>query len=170
MVIDVGDGLGIISGMVSAAKTVREGVRKLSGAVDQDMRNALNLQIGDLIDAMQEMRERHSKLLERLGELERENRQLREFEVDRENYVLETLAPNSSAYTYKTDVQAEQPKRYLCAHCFERKEKSILQFERHEAYTDVLKCHQCGSAVHKSADRGPAVVSAPARRWNVFDV
>lgn len=169
MALGLGEGLGLFSGMVSAAKTLREGVRKLSGDIDQDMRNTLNLQIGELIDAMQDMRERHSTLLERVGELERENRQLREFEVDRENYVLETLAPNSSAYTHKTDVQAEQSKRYLCAHCFERKEKSILQFERHEAYTDVLKCHACGALAHKTADRGPAVRFAPTQRRTIFD-
>ncbi|GLK74695.1 hypothetical protein KHC23_00090 [Ancylobacter dichloromethanicus] len=169
MAFGFGEGLNVFSGMVSAAKTVREGIRKLSGEVDQEMRNTLNLQIGDLIDAMQDMRERYSALFDRMRELERENGKLREFEINRENYILEAIGPHSFAYTAKADGAVNKTNPHLCTHCFERKVKSILQFEKHEPHTDMLKCHACGSTAHKNADRGPAVMFAAMPRRGLFE-
>ncbi len=164
------DGLSVFGGMVSAAKTVRDGIRKLSGEVDQEMRNSLNIQIGDLIDAMQEMRERYTSLLDRLREVEAENRKLRDFEIEKEDYILEQLAPDAFAYVDKAHRGAKSGAPYLCCHCFERKVKSVLQFEDHAAHTDKLKCHACGSVVHKAADRGQTVmIGRVNNRWSMDD-
>ncbi|WP_026319262.1 hypothetical protein [Amorphus coralli] len=165
MAIGINEGIGVFNGMVSAAKAVRDGVRKISGDIDQEMRNALNTQIGDLIDAMQDMRERYTAMFNRLCEIEEENRQLRDFQIDVENYVLDEIGPQSFAYSRKTDSLANEAKPHLCAHCFDRKVKSILQFECHKAQTDVLKCNACGSTVHKTANRESyAYTPAPLRR------
>ncbi|CAA0128951.1 Uncharacterised protein [Starkeya nomas] len=157
------DGFGLINSGIDTGKALVASIKKLTGAVDQEMRNDLNLKIGDLIDTMQRMRDEFALLRDRFADLERENAQLREFEIDRENYVLEAIGPHSTAYVRKTAGASNEAHPHLCAHCFDRKEKSILQFEKHDARTDVLKCHACGSTVHISADRGPSVLSAPGR-------
>ncbi|MBB5046754.1 hypothetical protein HNR60_001502 [Rhodopseudomonas rhenobacensis] len=159
------DPFGIFNAAATAAKTLRDTALKIGGKIDQEARNELNGQIGDLLDRMQAMREAYSALLDRYSaiekrnaELDRENAELRAFEADAKNYSLQQLGPDAFAYVSNAAGQPQQPAPCYCARCFGDKKKSLLQFEKAELHAHILACHVCGSRVRKTVDDGDAVI------------
>lgn len=159
------DPFAIINGVTSTAKTLRDAVQKLGGKIDQEARNELNGQIGDLLDRMQEMRETYGSLFERYSAIEKrnaeldcENRALRAFDVEAQNFSLQELGPDAFAYVRHPAGKSQEGIPCYCARCFDEKKKSLLQFERAELHAHILVCHACGSRVRKAVDDGDAVI------------
>lgn len=169
-------GISLFNGGATALKTIRDVVLKLSGEVDQDARNQLNRDIGALLDRMQEMREAYrtlsnenSAMEDRIAELNDEIGELRKFEADIQDYTLQKLGPDTYAYVrHDAGKAVEDGVPCLCAHCFDRKKKSLLQFEKAELHAHVLACHECGSRVRKTVDDGPAVMIVPVRKPEIW--
>lgn len=159
------DPFAIFNGATSAAKTLRDAVQKLGGKIDQEARNELNGQIGDLLDRMQAMRETYGALFERYSavekrneELDRENAELRAFDAAAQDFSLQQLGPDAFAYIRDPGGKAQECTPCYCARCFDDKKKSLLQFEKAELHAHILVCHACGSRVRKAVDDGDAVI------------
>jgi regulator of replication initiation timing len=69
-------------------------------------------------------------LMEENATLKKENEQLKNWDAEKEHYTLVKVKTGFLAYALKPEVETREPRHYLCANCFTKGEKGILQFER----------------------------------------
>lgn len=108
---------------------------------------ALVTQLGELSGKFLAAQQAHMACHQKAMELEKEVAHLREFETEKQRYVLKALGPDSLAYALRDNEQGEEPLHYLCARCFQKAEKSMFQFAGYEKAFRVLSCDRCGGKV-----------------------
>jgi hypothetical protein len=72
------------------------------------------------------------------GEIER----FKSWDAEKLNYELTEYQPGVLAYKLKASV-SEQPLHWLCPHCFQQSQKSILQTQQRDRRLDGLVCGRC---------------------------
>ena len=84
--------------------------------------------------------------------------EIRDFRREKENYKLQSLEDQEFVYVYKTATQPDEPTPWLCATCFDRNKKSIMQFSG-ENLIDIgcnnWKCHVCNTVLVVSQSLHP---------------
>lgn len=87
--------------------------------------------------------EKQATLTQRISELEKENMELKNWDRERERYELAEITTGMFAYRLKPGMEAGEPLHHLCANCFTKGEKAILQFL---SFPDKMyRCQRCGS-------------------------
>jgi hypothetical protein len=111
---------------------------------------ALQLKIiefnGALIDAQTKIfsiNEERSALIERVRELEEQVADLEAWETEKQRYELKSIARGSYAYELKPETQGAEPPHRICAHCYQRGKKSILQQEPRVGWFGLSPCSVC---------------------------
>lgn len=74
--------------------------------------------------------EKQATLTNRIGELEKEIVELKNWDRERERYQLATVTRGIFAYRVKPGMESDEPPHELCANCFDQGKKSILQCEQ----------------------------------------
>ncbi|ACA57723.1 TPA: hypothetical protein RQ837_006418 [Pseudomonas aeruginosa] len=99
-------------------------------------------------------------LTRRIGELEAEIAQFKRWEQEKERYQLHQTEAGGLVYRIKPEVQGTEPLHYICADCYQKGIKTILQPCFDGCYK-ALRCHPCKSVVHaeKIPDSGLTHVS-----------
>ncbi len=83
--------------------------------------------------------EKQSELNARIHELEKELRNLREFEQKLEKYKLHKFPTGSFAYIF---IGQKEPEHFVCSTCVGKKKITILQ-----GAGRALRCHECESQI-----------------------
>jgi hypothetical protein len=94
-------------------------------------------------------------LIDRVRNLEEQIRKLEAWEAEKQRYEL-TAVPHSTAFVYslKASAQGSEPPHQICAGCYNRGEKSVLQGEtRFPGMDRVLVCFNCGADIYTSGER-----------------
>ena len=110
-------GLGLFKAMFDAAK----GLKDIN---DTTVRNVAVIELQEKILAA---REQQSALAERVRELEEEVARFKTWDTEKQRYSLTECAPGAFAYVVKRAEARGEPGHALCATCYERGVKSILQ-------------------------------------------
>jgi len=138
--------------------------------------------------ALAELLAKLNEVLLQLGEiaasslkLERENQQLRQendqmkqWDQEKEQHVLKCLGPGSVVYVPKDAEHkpggAEQQGYYLCPNCYERRQKSYLQFVKIGFDGTHLVCPSCKADVIDRENRAKAEIwtGSPRTKWDGF--
>jgi DNA-directed RNA polymerase subunit RPC12/RpoP len=147
-----------IKDYVESAKAMYDGVKTL---IDQDEQLQANQHLHELLSLANTAKFEAMELQDRCSALRREAEQLNQelvklrnwFEDEKPKYQLHELAPNALVYALKPVEQPSGPTHYLCAHCYNRSIKSILQADGHTGFERKLVCHECGSFVLYRDDR-----------------
>jgi hypothetical protein len=84
-------------------------------------------------------------LTKRVGELEKENMELKDWNRQKEHYQLTALTPHVTAYALKPGMEQGEPPHYLCTNCYDRREKSILQPNTAGPKVFTYYCPHCQS-------------------------
>jgi hypothetical protein len=71
--------------------------------------------------------EARATLVERVREIEEQMTKLEAWEAEKQRYELKEISKRSFAYVLKTDAQGSEPPHQICANCYQRGKKSILQ-------------------------------------------
>ena len=99
---------------------------------------------------------REMEMTHRIRQLEEEVVQLKDWDVQKENYGLKCLTGTAFAYTMKDGVETSEPPHWLCQPCFENAKKSVLQIrKRVESGFGVWGCSVCGAEVRVDAGTHP---------------
>ncbi|HDL5082554.1 TPA: hypothetical protein PXD62_006245 [Pseudomonas aeruginosa] len=109
-------------------------------------------------------------LTRRIGELEAEIAQFKRWEQEKERYQLHQTEAGGLVYRIKPEVQGTEPLHYICADCYQKAVKTILQ-PGDEGYYKVLKCHPCGSSVRaQRIESSATMVMSTGRRtdWDGY--
>jgi len=83
-------------------------------------------------------------LIAKIQELEKECTRLKDWSVEKEDYLLKEIASGVFAYIEKNYEGSLQSANKLCANCFEQRTKSILQYE---SLGKLLMCPRCSSMI-----------------------
>ena len=102
-------------------------------------------------------------LLDRVRNLEKENAELKAWDAETEKYQLTDVRKNAGfgqegafAYRLKAMGPSGEPIHFLCAKCFQDREKSILQAQLlFPGHCDALLCHRCGNIVYLTGHPHP---------------
>jgi len=103
--------------------------------------------------------ERQLSLTNRVGELEQEIMDFKNWERAGQRYQLFEIASGVHAYKLKPGVQPPEPSHMLCANCYSKRQKSILQHLNQNEYGQWFICHNCKSEVSIHRDPGNATGS-----------
>ena len=137
---------------LKAAKDIAEAMVGLrDAAAFQGKLIEFQSKIIDANNAAFTAQEERSALLERIRELEAQVAKFKAWEAEKEKYELTEVRPGAFAYSLKEEAAIAGPMHQLCASCFERGHRSILQKEtRQPGMSTVLACHECGSDIYVS--------------------
>ena len=121
--------VGEVFAGLGALKTAFDIAKGLKDIDDATRRNAAVIELQEKILAA---REAQSALLERVSELEEEVASFEKWDAEKERYELKQLVPAAPtfAYTLKSDAKPSEAFHCICASCYQRQIKSILQFSR----------------------------------------
>jgi len=110
---------------------------------------------GEVLAAMQgaiAAQTREAALLERVSELEKEVASFEKWNTEKDRYELKQLIRGGPTFAYalKSDAQPPETFHCICATCYQRRLKSILQFSRWAAVGSqerILTCPVCSTEV-----------------------
>jgi hypothetical protein len=136
--------IGLLDGAVRVTRSTMDMV-KGSGAPAE---HELKARLGDMIDVALRARDANTRLTEAVQELQAEVLRLKKFDEEKKDFELESPHPYSFVYRRRSELDPSNDRPRYCAPCFERSEKSMLQFDHVEHNRVRLRCPRCeGSAV-----------------------
>lgn len=133
------------NGIRAAIETVKT-MHDLSTSVERnravmDVMVSLNLAMGELFEANQA----RLALVKENKDLKEKLRQLEDWTAEKEKYELVDTGQGSLAYALKESERGSVPGHYLCPHCYEKGQKSMLHHETLPVgRAQTLVCHSCG--------------------------
>jgi hypothetical protein len=86
----------------------------------------------------------HLECANRIGELERELMEMKDWKREAKRYELKEMQPGVFAYSLKAKMERGEPVHCICPACFQKREKSILQTVPGGWGAINLACTVCG--------------------------
>ena len=95
-------------------------------------------------------------LIERINELEKEVARFKTWDTEKQRYRLIQFVPGAVAYVLKQSEAHGEPGHALCANCYERGVKSILQSNGEPRIADhAFECPFCKTAIKNHGHEPP---------------
>lgn len=88
-----------------------------------------------------------STLIQRVADLEKEIANVKAWEAEKQRYELKALKPGVFAYTLKPSSANGEPSHWLCANCYNKGIKSILQNAGDFYGVSTHNCHSCKTKI-----------------------
>ena len=142
---------------IKTAKDLAKGIISLDSdiAIKQKSQELLGI-ILDLQGTISEIRESLDSIRQENMHLKQELSQINQWKQEKENYSLHELAPSVFVYRYQPIAETtSQPEHMLCASCYNKDKKSILQLSRKVIAGHYYICHECGSEICDHSKRQP---------------
>jgi hypothetical protein len=73
--------------------------------------------------------EERSSLLDRIRDLEKQVADFEAWEAEKQRYELKEVGPRKFAYVLKPNADRAEPPHWICASCYQKTQKSVLQGE-----------------------------------------
>jgi hypothetical protein len=106
--------------------------------------------------------EAQSRYLARIRELETELNKVAGWEAQAVRYELRELSLGKFAYALRPEELAKgEPHHLLCANCFVKHQKALLQLNAHNEMGQWYDCHNCKSTLHTMQSVRPDGTSWP---------
>ncbi len=140
-----------ITQALSSVKTVSDLVMlaqklKVDAAV-RDKAVEAQTAIISLQQAMLGLQAQFAGLIEENKNLKQEIADIQKWELDQAKYKLTQIAEGVLVYVFKEDLAGDEPLHWLCANCFHKKQKSILQLQRRNCLETVYSCPECNAVI-----------------------
>ena len=140
---------------LSAVKTAFDMAKALQNIHDTVARDRAVIELQKEILSAQVAQ---AALIQRVSDLEKEVARFEEWAAEKKRYQLTDYGGATFAYALKPDAANGEPPHRLCAPCYQKGHKSILQFSNRGAGQDYYECPSCkdrrGYGVyHSSFDR-----------------
>jgi hypothetical protein len=168
IITDATAGVGLVDGVVRVARSTLDMVRGNGAPTERE--TELKARIIDLIDVALRAKDANTKLTAAVQELQEEISRLKQFDEERKDYELESPHPFSFVYRRRSELDPSNDRPRYCAPCFERSEKSMLQFDHVEHNRVRLRCPRCeGSAVVALPPKPEVQVNRRRRVSSIWD-
>lgn len=148
--------LAEISAGLSSLKAISDIVQGLNAANIQLSINDIKIGLQDhILKAQQALftaQQAQTESSQKIGELEQEIMRLKNWEAEKQRYELKPLRDGDyapTAYAVKESMTNGEPAHWICANCYQKGVKSILQAEtRFPGRALVFVCHECDSELY----------------------
>lgn len=120
---------------------------------------AMQSALAGALGAIAEMQREVDASKREVDQAKQELMQLHNWEVERQRYALVALSPGSFVHAIKASAQGFEPAHYICTHCHQLKQKSILQNARDRDGWTVWRCQSCKAETFGNT-RGPLAAAA----------
>ncbi len=97
----------------------------------------------ELQNALITLQSQYQNLLDEKNEIKRQLVELQDWEAEAQNYTLTEVASKIFVYASKPNQDAGTPAHWLCAHCYQNKQKSILQRSVATNKGTIWVCPRC---------------------------
>jgi hypothetical protein len=146
---------------ISAIKSAFDIAKGLKDIDDAARRNAAIIELQEKILTAQQAQ---SELIEKIRELEHKVAVFENWETEKQRYALTDFGGGTFALVLKPDKANGEPVHRLCPTCYEKGQKSILQFEFVSSLSgrEKWKCHACNSEFEFGPRQPPQNRSARA--------
>lgn len=162
MPIDISSSAALVASIQHSLQIVKSLFNVRDGALEREktaeLREKLFTVLGDAMTvqaALASAQEEVAALKDRIVKMENWN-------TEAARYELKEIVPGRFAYSIKEAQRGAEPAHSICASCYQRGVKSILQAE-HQAVgrVELLLCHVCDAEI---ITRGVRQVDSPRRR------
>lgn len=159
--------LSAIAAALSSLKAAKDISQAMVGLRDaaafQEKRLELNSKILDAQEAAFAAHQERTALLERVSNLEKELADAKAWEAEKQRYELQSVYAGAFAYVLKPQAQGAEPAHWLCAACYDKGQKSVLQrgAGSHGRGEWPYICPNCKSAIYTTQGPDQAKKRAP---------
>jgi hypothetical protein len=112
---------------------------EISAAIDEQ-----KIKLVTAVDLAMASQEKQLALAQEVAALKEENKQLKDWDREKERYTRTDIAPGIPAYVLKPHIEGAETLHPLCANCFEKREKFYLSYGPPEI-EGLMRCGNCGS-------------------------
>ena len=147
-----------LESLKSASTISRELIGLVRGRAASDKIGEMNAKILEAQQFALATQSDQFSLSKRVGDLEKELVDLKDFRREKKNYELQALGKTAFAYVYKPPVDSTTPIHWLCSTCCDQDRKSILQYyggDFPRERKSIWKCHSCNSEIRVSIGQHP---------------
>jgi polyhydroxyalkanoate synthesis regulator phasin len=146
-------------GLAKGATDTAQGIKDLVEKPDVDTAAAKNL-VSDLLDRLIKLQAEQIAMQGAILQLREEQRRIDKFEAEAVRYILTRTEQNSLVYELDPSQANGQPTHCICATCYEKQIKSILQ----PSARNTLTCAQCGGTFYKPDGSDIGILIGKVRR------
>lgn len=144
---DIGS-IGAAINSLKAAKDIAQAMLELKVSADVqakviELQNRILEAQSRALDGQTE----HFELSKKLAEVEAELARLKAWHDEQSRYALREVSPSVFVREILESMRNGEPQHWLCCNCFDKGEKSILQFAFDSGPAKSYKCHRCGSEI-----------------------
>lgn len=141
-----------ISGVKAAADLAKALNDTMSQAALNEVKIGLQEKILDAHGALLAAQAAEQESDRRIADLEQQINQFNAWDAGRDRYELTAVDSGAFAYTLKPGREEGEPPHWLCPTCFNRRIKSLFQFENNlpregRDWLARWKCHTCSSTL-----------------------
>ena len=156
--------MGSIAAALGGLKTAGEIAKSLLQLKSETERQAKVIELQSVILAAQSSaiaaQSDQYAMLEEMRRLREENNQVKAWEKQKDRYQMVTPFTGVTVYALKKSVSDGEPPHYICANCYQRGKRSILQNGKNSVGWTILVCPSpdCKSEA-RTEYRGPVPAS-----------
>ena len=142
--------IAAISGTIGSIKALFDLSKSIVGIRDVNIIQGKVAELQSQIltaqsDAMAAQREQ-AAMLERVDLLKKEVAELKAWDAEKARYELHKLPAGGLVYCVKEEARGSEPSHCICASCYQKGQKAILQpIHHHIARSTSLDCPNCGT-------------------------
>jgi hypothetical protein len=144
------DMLAIAQGL-NALKATTDIIKAMAGLRDAaqilEKTVELNQKILTVQTALADAQAEQTTLIQTIRHLEEEVARLKTWEAEKQRYELKEVAPRTFAYVLKPNAGDPEPAHWICASCYQKNQKSILQGEKWYGGGWVHNCPSCKAKI-----------------------
>jgi hypothetical protein len=140
MVSEINAALVTINSITALTRTV------INSKVDMALREqAIETQsaVIALQNTMITLQSQYQNLLDEKNELKRQLMEIQDWEAEAKNYALTEVADKIFVYASKPTEDTTTPAHWICAHCYQNKQKSIIQRTVGTISSTIWQCPRC---------------------------
>ena len=155
----ISQGLTELGGALGALQTASNIVKTFAGLRSDTERSAKLVELNNQIMAAQtgaiQANAAQAKLIDRVGNLEKELIRHETWTAEKQRYELKEIALGSFAYALKKEAQGSEPMHFICQTCYENGKKRILQIHhKHHGHAPLSQrsnyiCPECKAEIAK---------------------
>lgn len=110
---------------------------------------AVQSKVYDLQRVILDAQQTCSALISRVGQLEDEVARLKAWDIEKQRYELADSGVGTFAYRLKPEALGAEPSHLICANCYNKHEKSVLQAKNDLGVgrKRLRECHRCKSTI-----------------------
>ncbi|RWD31162.1 hypothetical protein [Mesorhizobium sp.] len=159
----------VIAELATGYSALTTAYEMAKGLKNIDDRVKLNAAVIDLQETILTAQQATAAARDTIRELEATIASYENWDAIADRYQLRDFGGGTFAYDLRADQANGEPQHRICANCYQKRQRSILQFRYRDSGQDHCKCHSCNSEFSFGHIRELDRSYRAADDWSPFD-